>query len=48
MVSHKGGTSNQLFNVLGEWEKNLKRSFRESPVSVPLPAPAARNVILPS
>ncbi len=24
MVDHKGETSNQLFSVLEEWEKNLK------------------------
>jgi len=30
MVEHKGKTSNQLFSVLEEWEKNLKGCFEES------------------
>jgi len=34
MVDHKGETSNQLFSVLEEWEKNLKGCFKESPASV--------------
>ena len=33
MMGHKGETSNQLFNVLEEWEKNLKGCFNKSPAS---------------
>ena len=44
MADHKGKTSNQLFSVLEEWEKNLKGCFKESSVSVSphesLPEPA--------
>ena len=34
MVRLKGETLNQLFCVLGEWERNLKGCFEESSVSV--------------
>ena len=37
MAGHKGETSNQLFFVLEEWEKNLKECFKENPASVLLP-----------
>ena len=37
MVDHKGETSNQLFSVLEESERNLKWCFNESSVSVSLP-----------
>ena len=37
MADHKGETSNQLFSVLEEWERNLKRCLKESSVSVSLP-----------
>ncbi len=33
MVGHKGETSNQLFNVFEEWERNLKGCFEESTAS---------------
>ncbi len=36
MVDHKGKTSNQLFSVLEEWEKNLKGCFEEPLASVSL------------
>ncbi len=36
MVEHKGETSNQLFSVLEEWERNLKGCFKESFASVSL------------
>ncbi len=34
MVRLKGETLNQLFNVLEEWDRNLKGCFNESPASV--------------
>ena len=34
IVRLQGETLNQLFSVLEEWDKNLKGSFNESPVSV--------------
>ncbi len=37
MVEHKGETSNQLFSVLEEWERNLKECFKETSASVSLP-----------
>ena len=37
MVEHKGETSNQLFSVLEEWERNLKGCFKEFSASVLLP-----------
>ena len=36
MVEQKGETSNQLFSVLEEWERNLKGCFKESAASVSL------------
>ena len=33
LAEHKGETSNQLFSVLEEWEKNLKGCFKESTAS---------------
>ncbi len=39
MVEHKGKTSNQLFSVLEEWERNLKECFTETSASVLLPKP---------
>jgi len=41
MVDHKGETSNQLFSVLEEWEKNLKGCFKESSASASPPEPAS-------
>ncbi len=37
MADHKGETSNQLFSVLEEWEKNLKECFKENSTSALLP-----------
>ena len=34
MVEQKGETSNQLFSVLEEWERNLKGCFKESSASI--------------
>ena len=39
MADHKGKTSNQLFSVLEEWERNPKRYFKETSASVSLPEP---------
>ena len=39
MADHKGETSNQLFSVLEEWEKNLMGCFKETSGSVSLPEP---------
>jgi len=39
MADHKGKTSNQLFSVLEEWERNLKECFKETSASVSLPDP---------
>ncbi len=36
MVRLKGETLNQLFNVLEEWNKNLKGCFNEYPASISL------------
>ena len=37
MADQKGETSNQLFSVLEEWERNLKKCFKETSASVSLP-----------
>jgi len=37
MADHEGKTSNQLFSVLEEWERNLKECFKENSASALLP-----------
>ncbi len=37
MVGHKGETSNHLFSVLEEWERNLKGCYKKTSTPVSLP-----------